>query len=152
MGAVAVSWLSWIELYLFSGTWNLVRCRMSLETATKELASLKGTADELSQGVSKLEEGGVTNTLECKILSERITQSLLKVDGLPDLSKSSAAEAVRAKDLKTARELSVLIARRKRLVKLLDNLGDRVDKLADASAAESGGNPSTDDVDASAPE
>lgn len=115
-----------------------VLVRMSLAHAAKELAALKGTADELREGVVKLEAGSEASSgaMESKILSERITQTLLKVDGLPDLSKSSAAEAVKAKDLKTAREISVLIAKRKRLVKLLNDLGDRVDKLSDLVAGE----------------
>lgn len=92
----------------------------ALSELKRTVASLRATADGLS----------ASDTVGVRALAERITQALIVVDGVEEISKGSAAAAVRAKDMKTAREISVLIARKKRVVKELNELGDRVDVLA----------------------
>lgn len=88
-------------------------------------------------GVTELKEGEPTPDA-VHGLAEQITQALIEVDGIAEISKGAAAEAFRAKDRKTATMISVLIAKRKRVVRDLNDLGDRVDELADAAAAADG--------------
>jgi hypothetical protein len=95
-------------------------------TAEKKLAELRKTVAELRTGVASLEDS--RNPEQCRILGERITQTLLVVDGV-DVSKSAAAEAFRERDRKTAMAIAVLVTRRKAVVKDLHDLGDRVDHV-----------------------
>lgn len=106
-------------------------------SAETSLNGLKKKVVALRAGVTELEEGEPTPDA-VHGLAEQITQALIEVDGIAEISKGAAAEAFRAKDRKTATMISVLIAKRKRVVRDLNDLGDRVDELADATAAGDG--------------
>jgi hypothetical protein len=105
---------------------------MDYSGAETALNELKRTVASLRSGVDSLERGDPSAD-DIRGLAERITQALIKVDGVAEISKGAAAEAFRAKDRKTATVISVLIARRKRVVRDLNDLGDRVDELAGVS-------------------
>lgn len=105
--------------------------------AETALNGLKKKVVTLRAGVTELEQGEPSSD-DVHGLAEQITQALIEVDGIAEISKGAAAEAFRAKDRKTATMISVLIAKRKRVVRDLNNLGDRVDELADAAAAGEG--------------
>jgi hypothetical protein len=98
----------------------------TLNSLKKTVVSLRGDLTELEQGQPSPDE--------IHGLAERITQALIEVDGIAEISKGAAAEAFRAKDRKTATMISVLIAKRKRVVQDLNTLGDKVDELAEAGA------------------
>jgi hypothetical protein len=102
--------------------------------AEDALTKLKATVAELKDGVADVESS--YDNAKCKVLSVRVTQALLAVDGVPDISKGAAADALRARDRKTAMAISVLIARRKGIIKDLNNLGDRVDALLASGGAQ----------------
>lgn len=101
--------------------------------AESALNALKKKVVSLREGVTELEKGQPSPD-DVHGLAEKITQALIEVDGIAEISKGAAAEAFRAKDRKTATMISVLIAKRKRVVRDLNDLGDRVDELADAGA------------------
>ncbi|PXF50102.1 hypothetical protein BWQ96_00262 [Gracilariopsis chorda] len=65
-------------------------------------------------------------------LSEAITQALLQLDNI-HISRESAAEALRNGDRQRSARISVLLARRKTLVRKLNALGDRLDSLNSSS-------------------
>lgn len=120
-----------------------------MEAATTELKALKTTVSELRQAVEAAEES--RDTEACRILSERVTQALVAVDGV-EVSKSAAAQALRDSDRKTAMAMSVLIARRKAVVKSLNEIGDRVDLILagekSTEAVVAAQEPETEDVSA----
>lgn len=106
-------------------------------SAETSLNGLKKKVVTLRAGLTELEEGEATADA-VHSLAEQITQALIEVDGIAEISKGAAAEAFRAKDRKTATMISVLIAKRKRVVRDLNDLGDRVDELADVTAVGDG--------------
>lgn len=116
-------------------------CREMTEAAQKTISDVRETISELEARVAALEScKNDPSENERRVLSERVTQALLKVDGIDDISKGAAASALRAKDHKTAKTIAVLIARKKAVVKELNALGDRIDrcdsKTLDGSATD----------------
>jgi hypothetical protein len=113
--------------------------------AEAALSKLKTTVAELKADVARVEKS--YDDQQVKILSVRVTQSLLAVDSVPDISKGAAAEAFRAKNRASAMAISVLIARRKGIIKDLNNLGDRVDTLLASSNVDAVVDATIDDGD-----
>lgn len=98
--------------------------------AEETIADLRKRVSEIKARVSSLEASGCSNANnEVNVLSERVTQALIEVDSVDDVSKGAAAGALRAKDRKTAMAIAVLVARKKTLVKELNELGDRIDSI-----------------------
>lgn len=101
------------------------------EQAEQALKALRDSVDELKAEVAALEEDseqtGEERDKKTRLVSERITQSLIAVDAV-DISKDAATEAFKARDRNTAMKMSVLLTRRKNLVRDLTLLGERIDK------------------------
>lgn len=105
------------------------------EEAEKALDILMTNVDELTAEISATEEGMSNGSVTAEdvktrvvVFSERITLDQIAADGVA-ISKSAAADALAVKDRKLAQKLSVLLARRKRLIKTLNALGERVEAL-----------------------
>lgn len=101
-----------------------------MDTAEKVIADLRETVVKLEKDVEELSSfESIENHFEkARVVSELITQALMKVDSV-QISKDAAANALREGDRRTSRQLAVLLARRKTIVKKLNELGDAVDKL-----------------------
>ncbi|GAB0498015.1 hypothetical protein MMPV_009354 [Pyropia vietnamensis] len=65
----------------------------------------------------------------CTILSERLTQCIIRIDSV-EVSREAAAAALRAGDRALTKRLAVLLTRRKRTVRRANCLGDTLDALA----------------------
>lgn len=93
------------------------------------LTELRATVQSLESDVAALSAPDAPDvSLRARTVSELITQALLRVDSVT-ISKDAAATALRDGDRHTSRKLSVLLARRKTVVKKLNDLGDTVDAL-----------------------
>lgn len=102
-----------------------------VDSAEKVISELRVSVGNLEKEVEELsghENTGAHTERKARVLSEVITQALEKVDSV-HISKDAAADALRKGDRKTSRQLAVLLARRKTIVKKLDGLGNTVDKL-----------------------
>lgn len=107
------------------------------DAAEASLEQLRDAVKTLEANVAELDAGELSpedRIAKIRVTGELITQALIKVDGV-QISKDAAADALRAGDRKTSRKLSVLLARRKIVVKRLNELGDRVDGLISEPAA-----------------
>ena len=104
------------------------------DNAEKALNELRTSVSTLEKDVASLEQEKDANEEDQKKkvreISERITQGLIALDGV-DVSKESATEAFKDGDRKTVMKLSVLLTRRKGLVRKLNALGERVDKIGE---------------------
>lgn len=110
-----------------------------VDTAERVIAELRETVISLEKDVEELSNFESTNghfEKKAQVVSELITQALMKVDSV-QVSKDAAANALREGDRRTSRQLAVLLARRKTIVKKLNELGDAVDKLNNDSNARS---------------
>lgn len=102
------------------------------DKAKESLAQLKTEINKLEEDVEAVEllakEDGNEPAVEkkCAELNERITQSTIKVDGV-EVSRSLAADALKAGNRTIAKELAVLLMRRKSCVKSLLDLGSRIE-------------------------
>lgn len=107
--------------------------------AEKSLDILKTNYEDLEKEVSETEKSENLEVADVEqralLFSERVTQDLLALDGVA-ISKSKGAEAYKAGDRKVAMKISVLLTRRKTLVRNFNALGERIDKLTDAKPAE----------------
>lgn len=102
-----------------------------VEVAEKQIADLRESVASLEKEVAQL--SGLNKTSDefrtkVRATAELITQALLNVDSV-QISKDAAANTLREGDRKTSRQMAVLLARRKTVVKKLNGLGDQVDKL-----------------------
>lgn len=106
--------------------------------AEKSLDILKQNYEDLEKEVTATETAESLEATDVEqravLFSERVTQDLLALDGVA-VSKSKGAEAYKAGDRKVAMKISVLLTRRKTLVRNLNALGERIDKLAEGKPA-----------------
>lgn len=110
----------------------------SAAVAEAVIAELKKDISDLDEDVGEL--SGMERTAseyetKARMIAEVITQALVKLDSV-QISKDAAADALRAGDRKTSMKFSVLLARRKTIIKKLNALGDEVDKLSHGVQAE----------------
>eukprot|EP00188_Purpureofilum_apyrenoidigerum_P001167 Plantae.Rhodophyta-Purpureofilum_apyrenoidigerum.ctg16166.p4 GENE.Plantae.Rhodophyta-Purpureofilum_apyrenoidigerum.ctg16166~~Plantae.Rhodophyta-Purpureofilum_apyrenoidigerum.ctg16166.p4 ORF type:complete len:124 (+),score=42.40 Plantae.Rhodophyta-Purpureofilum_apyrenoidigerum.ctg16166:87-458(+) len=106
------------------------------DKAAEKLTALKTDVKELEDNVGALEEqekeGKNRDQLlrRCRELNERVTQNTLKVDGV-EVSRDLAAAALKLGKREVAKELAVLLIRRKGCVKSLLELGNRIEGVED---------------------
>lgn len=105
------------------------------ELAASSLEILRKNCDELQTELTETEESTTLTPedvdVRVALFGERITQDLVAIDAV-DISKTKASEALKAKDRLTAQKLSLLLARRKNLIRDLHKLSERIDKLKPA--------------------
>lgn len=117
---------------------------MMADVAEKAIGDLRQTVTSLEADFEQLNQSPPSATdheQKLRTLSEVVTQTLVKIDSV-DISKDTAAGALRNGDRQTSRKLAVLLSRRKAIVKRLNTLADNVDKLLSARP-ESNGAPAT---------
>lgn len=101
------------------------------EVADASLNALRTNYADLKREVSETENGELSAedvAQRALLFAERITQDLVSIDAV-DISKTKASEALHARDRKTAQKLSLLLARRKNLIRDLHLLSERVEIL-----------------------
>mmetsp|Transcript_9254 Transcript_9254/g.27849 ORF Transcript_9254/g.27849 Transcript_9254/m.27849 type:complete len:123 (+) Transcript_9254:110-478(+) len=104
------------------------------DKASEKLMALKTEMKQLESEVEALEEkekeGKNRDQLlrKCRELNERVTQNTLKVDGV-EVSRDLAAAALKLGKREVAKELAVLLIRRKGCVKDLLELGSRIEAV-----------------------
>mmetsp|Transcript_10242 Transcript_10242/g.18447 ORF Transcript_10242/g.18447 Transcript_10242/m.18447 type:complete len:123 (+) Transcript_10242:58-426(+) len=81
-----------------------------------------------SASSSSSQDTNAAHLKSCRQCTESITQLMLKLDGV-QISRDAAADALRAGDRERAKKLTVLLTRRKKLVKTLNETGARADDL-----------------------
>lgn len=99
------------------------------EQAIRDLRETLSSLDADYDGLSSLDSNDVSYQTKIRTLSELITQALLKADSV-QISKDLAADALRNGEREKSCKVAVLLSRRKKIVKKLYELGDKVDELA----------------------
>ncbi|KAI0560249.1 BAG domain containing protein [Gracilaria domingensis] len=112
-----------------------------VDAADKTIVELRARVADLEQQVASLsprdsdEQVDTEPSSSCPlpsqtalVIAESVTQALLQLDNV-HISKDAAAQALRSGDRQTSRRISVLLARRKTLVRKLNHLGEQIDSL-----------------------
>lgn len=104
-----------------------------VEDAERIISELRKSLADLETEVNKLSFSDDVDDPEqvakFRAVSELITQALLKADSI-QISKDLAADAFRNGDRDKSRKVAVLLARRKTVIKRLNDLAEKADQHA----------------------
>lgn len=103
---------------------------MNVNEAEESINDLRRAVTDLESDFERFlqSERNPESDQKLRTLSELVTQTLVKVDNV-EISKDIAADALRNGDRGTSRKFAVLLSRRKSIVKRLNNIADRIDKI-----------------------
>lgn len=107
---------------------ELSSLKTEMKKIEEEVREVEKVAEMADEKVAEMADEKESLVKKCSMLNERVTQCTLKVDGVV-VSRGLAADALKDGNRELAKELAVLLVRRKACVKNLLVLGTRIEDV-----------------------